>query len=297
MSQPRQLRLHVSPALPFAFEPLGRGEAIADLVHAFYVVRTEPEKIADTMPAYSAQLLVFIAGQGALHPEEGGSHPLGGVCATTPQLKACDFTLEGPVTIVGASLTPLGWAALTSIPVDELNNRTLPGSRILPQEEVTQLEALARLCRDGKGQPDQLCDAITQMLSARRDALNSSHVRFVEDVMSWLSSDLNPSVQTLYDNIAMSERTAQRMCRRYFGVAPSHLIKRFRAIRAAMLLANPDLSSDKREEIQDAYFDQAHLIRDIRRYTGRTPGELHTHSLSSTTLDPDAHGQTAQVLR
>lgn len=297
MSLPQQLRLHVSSALPFAFEPLERGEQLADLVNAFYVARTGPGRLTDTLPAYSAQLLVFVTGLGALRPHDGGLYPLEGVCCTTPQLRACDFTLDGPVTIVGASLTPLGWAALAGLPVDRVHNQTVPGSQILERAELDRLHHLSRLCRDQEASPQDVCDAIAEVLTARRDALKPSHVRFVEAVNSWLSSDLNPPVHALYESVAVSQRTAQRLCSHYFGVAPSHLVKRYRAIRAAMLLANPQLPQAKRDEIQAAYFDQAHLIRDVRRYTGRTPSALKAQSLPQNTLDPDAHGETAKVLR
>ena len=64
-----------------------------------------------------------------------------------------------------------------------------------------------------------------------------------------------------------------------------------------MLLANPTLSDEIRNEIVSAYFDQAHLIRDIRRYTGRTPGGLKEESFVQDTFDPDAHGSSARILR
>ena len=89
----------------------------------------------------------------------------------------------------------------------------------------------------------------------------------------------------------------QRISRRYFGVAPAQVLKRFRAIRAAMVLANPALPDSFRDEMLASFFDQAHLIRDIRRYTGRTPTQLRGKTLSSGLLDPSGHGDAAGLLR
>ena len=89
----------------------------------------------------------------------------------------------------------------------------------------------------------------------------------------------------------------QRIARRFFGVAPAQALKRHRAIRAAILVANPALSETPRLEMMGGYFDQSHLIRDIRRYTGRTPRQLRIPTLAHSLLDPHAHGDGAAFLR
>ena len=63
-----------------------------------------------------------------------------------------------------------------------------------------------------------------------------------------------------------------------------------------MLLAREELSAELRDEVISAYFDQAHLIHDIRRYTGRTPRSLLKEPLAQELLDPDGHGQTGKKL-
>ena len=145
--------------------------------------------------------------------------------------------------------------------------------------------------------PAMLFEKIAGIMRSCRSRLTPSHVRVVEKVMDWLASDLSPPISDLYNDVGVSQRTVQRVTRRYFGVSPRHLVKRFRAIRAAMLLANPDLPQAMRDAIIDAYFDQAHLIRDIRRYTGRTPTRLSDGSIFGDMLDPQAHGNAARLLR
>ena len=63
-----------------------------------------------------------------------------------------------------------------------------------------------------------------------------------------------------------------------------------------MLLSNENLSEDMRDEVLGAYYDQAHLIRDVRRYTGRTPKGFSEKSISQDTLNPVAHGRNANAL-
>ena len=47
-----------------------------------------------------------------------------------------------------------------------------------------------------------------------------------------------------------------------------------RAVRAANLLAQPHLTDEGEAEIAAAFYDQPHMIREIRRYCGYTPARL-----------------------
>ncbi len=91
----------------------------------------------------------------------------------------------------------------------------------------------------------------------------------------------------------VSPRQFQRLLRG----APAQVLKRVRAIRAAMLLANPALSDILRDDMMTGYFDQAHLIHDIRRYTGRMPTQPRGRMLSTGMLNPSGHGHSVSILR
>ena len=47
-------------------------------------------------------------------------------------------------------------------------------------------------------------------------------------------SGFDPALAELYASVCVSPRQVQRICRRFFGVAPAQVLKRFRALRAAM---------------------------------------------------------------
>ncbi|MEM6827346.1 MAG: helix-turn-helix domain-containing protein, partial [Pseudomonadota bacterium] len=135
---------------------------------------------------------------------------------------------------------------------------------------------------------------VCHLPSRRPRADHRAVLRAIED---WLESAFNPPIADLYDRVNLSARQIQRLCRRYYGVPPAQLLKRYRAIRAAMILAQKDPPAQLRDEILVAYFDQAHLIRDVRRYTGFTPKTLSNEPFVQGVLDPDGHGQTGEKLR
>lgn len=279
----------------FAMLPLD--DDLRDLVNTFFVLSTDEERIDDFMPAYSAQLMVYAEGRSVMTDHAGNAFRSKTITSTAPLLTAMPLSLRGPVRIIGASLTPLGWQVLSALPADEVNNCTVEPRKLLDENELNSLESLAEQFSAGKVDAQTICDCIGQSLRRRRDRINPRHARFVETVIGWLASAPNPPVQDLYDTVDQSKRNVQRLCRRFFGVSPSHLLKRYRAIRAAMLFANPDIPQSMRDEIQMAYFDQAHLIRDIRRYTGQTPRALRSSPVAAETLDPKAHGKGAELLQ
>lgn len=294
-NQVRQLDL--TDPIPFGFELIAPPADCANLINTFFVVTTDVEALDEMMPAYSAQLMVYIEGSSDLRPSNGEVYQSQEVTCNAPLMAAAPFTLRGPARIVGASLTPLGWHCLSGLAADEVNNCMVPSQHVLDGEEIAAFSSLAQQIRNGAAPAERLCEAIAEAVRIRSDSINPEHARFVGAVTAWLSSALNPPLEDLYSSVGVSTRTAQRLCKRYFGVSPSRLVKRYRAIRAAMMLANPELSESIRAQILDIYFDQAHLIRDIRRYTGRTPTGLQNTSLLQDTFDPEAHGEGAKLIR
>lgn len=270
---------------------------VAALVNTFYVIETLEARVEEVVPAYSAQLVMMIRGR--LIIERPGDAPVerGRVAINAPQLGAAPCVLEGPALLVGASLTQIGWQALANLPADRVHDRLLPAETIFPARQIASLRAAADKCDTGRLAAEDLCARIAGLLVAPRFTLRPDHVAVVEAIMRWLGSGFDPALDALYGSVDISPRQLQRLCRRFFGVPPAQVLKRFRAIRAAMVLANPAMPVALRDELLASFFDQSHLNRDIRRYTGRTPTQLRAKSLSSGLLDPSGHGDAAALLR
>jgi AraC-like DNA-binding protein len=281
----------------FRLEVVPPPAELAGRINTFYAIETREARIEEVVPAYSAQVIVMIRGR--LVVDRAGDVPLeaGRVAINAPQLGASSCVIEGPAMLVGASLTQIGWQALANLPADTVHDRLLPPETIFSPEQQAALEAAAARCGAGELSVPELCALIGELLAAPRFELRPDHVATVEAIMRWLGSGLDPSLEELHAQVAISPRQLQRLSRRYFGVPPAQVLKRFRAIRAAMVLANPAVPDAVRDQMLAGFFDQAHLIRDIRRYTGRTPTQLRAKTLSASLLDPSGHGDTASPLR
>ncbi|MCZ8368793.1 MAG: helix-turn-helix domain-containing protein [Porphyrobacter sp.] len=269
----------------------------AGLVHTFYVIETDEPRIEEAVPAYSAQLIIMVRGRVSFTFAQGNTGHSATVFINAPQLRSSLCVLEGPVLQVGASLTHAAWQRLSNLPADEVHDRLLPAEAVLSADQIAALEAAAGACQEGLITPEALCTLLTEVIAAGPHAPRANHLAVVDAILHWLGSGFDPVLADLYASVRVSPRQVQRICRRFFGVAPAQVLKRFRALRAAMLLAQPTLSQELYDQIMATYFDQAHLIRDIRRYTGRTPTQFRQQSLSSELLDPAAHGDAGSPLK
>lgn len=262
----------------------------AGLVNTFYLIETEDAFVEEAIPAYSAQLVVVVRGKVTFTYADGSTAQSSTVFINAPQMRSACCVLEGPVLQIGASLTHTSWQRLANLPADRVHDQLIPAADILTPEQIASLETAAAACREGLIAPEALCQHLTEVIAAGRHPLSADHVAVVEVILRWLASGFDPALADLYASVDVSARQVQRICRRFFGVPPAQVLKRFRALRAAMLLAQPGLSETLHDELMATYFDQAHLIRDIRRYTGRTPSQFRAESLARKLLDPSGHG-------
>jgi methylphosphotriester-DNA--protein-cysteine methyltransferase len=93
-------------------------------------------------------------------------------------------------------------------------------------------------------------------------------------VDAWLISDGDPSVESLANQSGLSQRQLERMTKRYYGLPPKKLARKYRALRAAQSLAHGDSLDETGLAL--AFYDQSHLIREVKQFTGLTPGQLRS---------------------
>ena len=187
---------------------------------------------------------------------------------------ATPYQADGPFWCLGASLSPYGWAALTQASVKEYSNRFMHANELLGDDIDRLHQSLTERRITGELSAEQACLELAEWIRPRLSPIPVLHEDIIYRTLQWLGSSLNPPVEELLEGTPYSRRQVERLMKRYFGFAPSGLARKFRAIRAANLLAEPDLSDEAEAEIADAFFDQPHMIREIRRFCGYTPSRL-----------------------
>jgi len=182
--------------------------------------------------------------------------------------------MDGPVHSIGAVLSPLGWAALTGLAAHTHGNRLVKASEWLdPQVD----ELGAQLCeqyRSGAKSGEDCALALAEFIGNNAKPVNARHAELIKQTNAWLASSLNPEVSDLNAQVAYSDRQVQRLVERYFGLPPTALARKYRALRAAALMSLPQLSPEVEAELGEAFYDQSHMIKEIRAFVGRTPARL-----------------------
>lgn len=248
--------------------------AISDYVTTLYHFRCDEPKIRDIQPASVGHLAIFPHGKGLMHFRAGHSDPNHEVAMMTPLSTANPIVVDGPFHVVGAALTPLGWASLTGLHAGEHRDRLRPAAEILGEDAQVLGDALNEAYRSGTKTGKECALELASYIGTKVKPINSRHAHLIKVVNNWLGSSLNPDIADLLDKAAYSERQVQRLTERYFGLSPQALARKYRALRAAALLSFPMLTPEFEAELGEAFFDQSHMIREINRFVGRTPARL-----------------------
>lgn len=247
---------------------------ISDYVTTLYHFRCEEEVIRDIQPASVGHLALFPFGKGAMHFREGHRDPNPEIAMMTPLSNATPIFVNGPLHVIGAALTPIGWAALTGLHAGKNRDRLLEAREILGDDIVPLGERLNTEYRTGALSGSECALELGAYIGRKAGKVNPRHAELIRTVNTWLGSSLNPQIDDLMRAAAYSDRQVQRLVERYFGLPPQALARKYRALRAAALLSFPQLAPDYEGELGDAFFDQSHMIREINLFAGRTPARL-----------------------
>jgi AraC-like DNA-binding protein len=237
---------------------LARHAPSADLgffVERYWTVRWDltggPPHEQETLPHPTVNLVVE-AGQSAVH----------GVGT-----RRFSVRLSGQGQVVAAKFKPGAFFPWLGRPVSEITDRSLPLAELFGAGEDLEREVLA--IEDDARQIALLEAFLRARMPPRDDAVTA----IVASVQLALDHPELTRVEELAAALDISVRTLERRFRRYVGVSPKWVIRRFRMHEAADRVAAGNVV-DWAGMAQDlGYFDQAHFVRDFTDQVGRSPTE------------------------
>jgi AraC-like DNA-binding protein len=247
---------------------------LAPYVTQIYFFRCDEKHIQDRQPAALGHLLFLLSGVGSLQFQDGHVDPVSGAAVFGPGLAAAEFAFDGPLHDLGFALSPLGFVALTGKPANHYADKAVPASDLFGPDIDILFADMQQGHRDGSMRISGMVEMVSNFLMKRVRAVPMAHQVMIQRVVGWLSSDLDPDVDKLYPLLDMSRSTAARLITRYFGTPPKQLMRKYRALRAASLLVDSNCTPELRAKIESLFYDQPHMIREIRQFAGRTPGAL-----------------------
>jgi AraC-like DNA-binding protein len=186
-----------------------------------------------------------------------------GLC-TTYSLVETVGEMEG----IEIRLTPTGARRLFGVAMSELANR------VVRLDNVFGPTGRAAMARIG--------DASTwaERFAVLDRALRAPLVRSAETPLAvdhaWrrlVSTDRMPSVRVLARELAWSQKRLVATFRDQVGLAPKQVVRLARFQRAVAAMSRPDARLTA-VAYAVGYYDQAHLIRDVREFSGVSPSTL-----------------------
>ncbi len=212
---------------------------------------------------------------------------------TGPSALPCRFSL-GPVRMWGVGFLPLGWARFFDADASKCANMICDGAAHPAFGHFAGLTDT--LCDPEATLDEQYAAMVAAMALAMRPCRDEQRIARVHTAL--VSGD-HASVHDLADACAMSVRTLERVCMRYFGFAPKLLMRRQRFMRS---LTNFMLHRGTRwtEAMDDHYHDQAQFTREFREFMTMNPSEYAAldHPILTSFMEARARvwGSAAQTL-
>jgi AraC-like DNA-binding protein len=266
---------------------------LAEFISTFYIARINVAHFDELERADRPQLRL------RLNATPGDYHFQGGEL-----FAACDATIigptsgpvravsHGPVYVAGMGLMPGGWATLMGPDADKYTDRALDAHDLFGD----WIDAVARSiadCADDAARIALLNDLAREIIRRGEPA----PLWFTRTVDDWLTAHASPQVDALIAATGMSARSVERLTKRFYGLPPKLLARKYRALRAASALARGEALDGAL--LTDAFYDQSHLIREVKQFAGFTPSKLaHPTAYTRATTEGRARlkGQVSPLI-
>ncbi len=245
---------------------------VSDIVSIYYYGFVR-KPFSGTERAAIAQLRFHLGGAVKATMKSGKMFLINHSVVQGPTTGPTRYDLQKSSRFVGCGLLPCGWDALLGRSAADHANEVLPFT--------TQMMAEADALEDRLVQADDfdemvpILDDMARMLKKRVD----DNIRnFVSIVDGWLMASPSPDVADLYTQLALSSRQVERLVKYLYGAPPKFIARKFRALRAARQLKLPGTSAG------EAFYDQSHMIRELKHFTGETPSDIQLDADKLTQL-------------
>ncbi|MGL5838302.1 MAG: helix-turn-helix domain-containing protein [Sphingorhabdus sp.] len=246
----------------------------APYITQFYHFFCNEPRMRDAQPAALGHIVFYVRGHGTLQFHDGSICHSSPASLFGPCMAHAEFDIEGPFEDFGLALSPLGFVALTGKPATAYADRMVDAAELFGQGITDLATEFQQARKAGTMTVREMVERTTAFLQPFIRTVSKDHIALIQLVGNWLSSEFDPNVETLFAQIDKSRSTATRLIRHYFGASPKQLMRKYRAVRAATVLVDPDATPEMRARVESLFYDQPHMIREIRHFTGRTPGAL-----------------------
>ena len=238
-------------------------------IRRFYVFEAplpEGAVIEDFLLAETAFVRCLIRGDWAAETSPGQWNTAGNVVFFGANSRPLRVRVKGGFAVTGFAIRPRGWHALFSEPHNLLSDKMLPLQQMWGELADTMFAGVAA-ATDDTAQLAAMESALRERIALiRAPEIDMQMARFE----AIARTDSTIRVEDAAQDVGLSMRQLERRCLATFGLTPKSILRRSRFLDSATAFRG--FSSPNECELDALrYFDQSHMNREFRRYTGMTP--------------------------
>src|SRR5687767_10034663 len=188
----------------------------------------------------------------------------------------------GDVDLIGVRFRPGRAGAALRTPMWELRDRLIAASSVMPgaAQLVEELRDVVRERRIA-----HLAAALARRFASRRMPSTGA----IDHALALMESRRgNVAIDRIARTVGITRRHLERRFKDEVGLGAKHIARIMRVHAALALMQRQPILSGAEISAQCGYSDQAHLIRECRTLTGRTPARLVTAERSLAGLMREA---------
>jgi len=170
---------------------------------------------------------------------------------------------RGPADVVGIRFRSAGARSVLGFPAAEVTGRV----DRLADHDVRLAGELLSAAAKAPGRMERVA-ALGRVL---RRFVRDEPPPLVAEAVRWLDQAKAPPMHAVAARLGVTRRTLERRVLHEVGLAPQMLHRVFRFRRAFRLIDQAPSGTWARVAHAAGYFDQAHLIREFRRFAGAAP--------------------------
>ncbi|MES2754296.1 MAG: helix-turn-helix domain-containing protein [Pseudomonadota bacterium] len=243
---------------------------LADHITLLYHFCAELPHFADTERAGHAQLRFRLRGDNSRYRfADGSEQTVGAIHLIGPTTGSTLSSADGPIEVIGLGLTPAGWAALVGSDASAMVNRAVDCGTLF--DDIDTVASQLQNAADVAGKV-AVAEAFIRHAAG---AAAGDVVEFARLVDVWLAGATSPALEALEAATGLSRRQVERRCKVLYGAPPKMLARKYRALRAAVAVVADGENLD--DLLARGFYDQSHLIREIKQFTGCTPRQLRAN--------------------
>lgn len=248
-------------------------EDVRDIVSIYYYGAAKSSFEGEERAAI-AQLRFHLSGTATVTMCTGKSFSITQSTLQGPTTGPTHYELSQSSEFVGCGLLPCGWDALLGLPASDYSNKVIALSDQF-KTRICHVEAQLKKA----GSFDAMVAVLDDFARTLIPQVDDNIRQFVGIVDAWLVKSPSPDVADLYATSGLSSRQVERIVKYLYGAPPKFIARKFRALRAAQQIKSKGTAA-----ADGAFYDQSHMIRELKHFTGHTPSNLQLNKDMLTQL-------------